>query len=127
VGKCPFCSFKNDARGTVVLRNNYCLYIQLNEEVLIGSGIIVPLEHRETPFDLTQKEWNATYEMLKEVKYLTDKQYNPQGYNIGWNAGKVAGQEVFHAHLHVIPRYSDEPYAGRGMRYWLKQPENKRI
>jgi diadenosine tetraphosphate (Ap4A) HIT family hydrolase len=52
--------------------------------------------------------------------------YKPQGYNIGWNVGSVGGQEIFHAHLHIIPRYEDEPLAGKGIRYWLKQPQNKR-
>ncbi|MFN2225152.1 MAG: HIT family protein, partial [Anaerolineae bacterium] len=57
---------------------------------------------------------------------LLEAEYAPQGYNLGWNSGAVAGQEVFHAHLHVIPRFADEPLAGRGIRYWLKQPENRR-
>jgi ligand-binding SRPBCC domain-containing protein len=38
----------------------------------------------------------------------------------------IGRQEVFHAHLHVIPRYVDEPLAGKGIRYWLKQPDNIR-
>jgi hypothetical protein len=29
--------------------------------------------------------------------------------------------------LHVIPRYADEPLAGRGIRHWLKQENNRRI
>ena len=61
-----------------------------------------------------------------ELKAYIDKKYMPDGYNIGWNVGKVAGQEVAHAHMHIIPRYSDEPYAGRGIRSWFKQPENIR-
>jgi len=43
---------------------------------------------------------------------------------VGWNVGKVGEQEVSHAYLHVLPRYADELYAGRGIRYWIKQPEN---
>ena len=45
---------------------------------------------------------------------------------MGWNCGAVAGQTVFHAHLHVIPRYAGEPYAGKGIRHWLKQEANRR-
>jgi histidine triad (HIT) family protein len=63
---------------------------------------------------------------LQQVKALLDRQYAPDGYNLGWNCGQVAGQNVFHAHLHVIPRYGDEPLAGKGIRYWLKQETNKR-
>ena len=41
-----------------------------------------------------------------------DKEFNPQGYNIGWNCCPVGGQLVMHAHMHVIPRFSQEPLAG---------------
>lgn len=63
---------------------------------------------------------------LHEVKEFLDSKYKPQGYNIGWNVGNVGGQEIFHAHLHIIPRYEDEPLSGKGIRYWLKQTQNKR-
>ncbi len=123
---CPFCHLEQSEKQLVVLENEYCQFLQIPQEVLIGSGIIVPKEHRETVFDLTQEEWAATFSLLQQVKALLDAEYAPQGYNVGWNNGSVAGQEVFHVHLHVIPRYADEPLAGKGIRYWLKQPANKR-
>ena len=93
---------------------------------MVGSDIIIPREHRETVFDLTADEWAGTFTLLKQVEELLDVRYAPKGYTVGWNSGSVARQEVFHAHLHVIPRYADEPLAGKGIRYWLKQPTNKR-
>ena len=123
---CPFCYLEHNERQLVVLENEHCQFLQEPQEVLIGSGIIIPKEHRETVFDLTEDEWTATFSLLKQVKELLNAEYEPQGYNIGWNSGSVAGQEVFHAHLHVIPRYADEPLSGKGIRYWLKQPANKR-
>ena len=123
---CPFCHLGHSERQLVVLENEHCQFLQPPHEVLIGSGIIIPKEHRETVFDLTEDEWTATFSLLKQAKELLDAEYEPQGYNIGWNNGSVAGQEVFHVHLHVIPRYTDEPLAGKGIRYWLKQSANKR-
>ena len=120
---CPFC---RPAAAQIVLENEWCTFLQEPQEVLIGSGIIVPRAHRETVFDLTEAEWAATFALLQQARSLLDAEYNPQGYTVGWNSGKVAGQEIFHAHLHVIPRYADEPLAGKGIRYWIKQPENKR-
>lgn len=79
-----------------------------------------------TPLDLSDDEWKDTKILMKEIKQYLDKKYKPDEYNIGWNVGKVAGQEITHAHLHIIPRYADEPYAGKGLRYWFKQPENVR-
>jgi diadenosine tetraphosphate (Ap4A) HIT family hydrolase len=110
----------------VVLENAQCMFLQGNEPVLTGSGLIVPKRHRETVFDLTAEEWQATFDLLQRSKAWIDEQYAPEGYNVGWNCGAVGGQEVMHAHLHVIPRFEDEPLAGKGIRHWLKQGSNAR-
>lgn len=120
---CPFCT---PVVSEIVLESDYCIFTQVPQPVLIGSGIIIPRSHRETVFDLTSEEWKDTFELLQRVKRFLDERYQPHGYNIGWNSGTVAGQEIFHAHLHVVPRYNDEPFAGRGIRWWLKQEANRR-
>ena len=123
--ECPFCP-PNVSEVQAVLETPRCLFVQQPESVLVGSGMIIPKQHRETVFDLTAEEWQETLTLLLRVKALLDEQYAPDGYNIGWNCGPVGGQHVFHAHLHVIPRHKDEPLAGKGIRHWLKQDDNKR-
>lgn len=123
---CPFCHPGIDPEQRIVLQNEHCLFLQRPQKVLVGSGVIVPRRHRETVFDLTEEEWAATFSMLHEVKGLLDEQYRPDGYNIGWNCGATAGQHIMHAHLHVIPRFRDEPLTGKGIRYWLKSEDNLR-
>lgn len=123
---CLFCPPGLD-ETEIVLESEHCFFVQQPQPVLTGSGLIVPRQHRETVFDLTAVEWQDTYALLQRVKNLLDAQYAPDGYNLGWNVGPVGGQEVFHAHLHVIPRFRDEPLAGKGIRYWLKQENNKRV
>ena len=111
----------------LVLSNEHCVFLMRQQrEILPGSGLIVPYEPRETVFDLTPDEWLATFELLHEAKSYIDARYAPDGYNVGWNNGRVAGQTIFQAHLHIIPRFADEPRAGRGIRWYLKQPENRR-
>lgn len=112
-------TFENDTMIAVKSNN-------LKNNTLIGSYVIIPKSQVPTPFDLSDKEWMDSKALLKELKEYLDEKYKPDGYNIGWNVGKVGGQEVAHVHMHVIPRYADEPYAGRGLRYWFKQPENIR-
>ena len=51
--------------------------------------------------------------------------FAPDGYNVGWNCGATGGQEVFHAHLHVLPRFVQEPLAGKGIRAFLKSDANR--
>lgn len=131
MGKCVYCNLDLVPNQNVVLRNEECLFLQLDVSkikggLLEGAGVIVPKKHRETVFDLTQKEWEATYSLLQEVKKHLDEEYGPQGYNLGWNCGEVGGQHIFHAHFHVIPRYKDESLAGKGIRYMFKSKENTR-
>ena len=98
----------------------------LKNNTLIGSYVIIPKSQVGTPFDLSDKEWEDTKLLMRQIKEYLDNKYHPDGYNVGWNVGVAGGQEIAHAHLHIIPRYADEPYAGKGIRYWFKQPENIR-
>ncbi|MBN8192974.1 HIT family protein [Bacillus sp. NTK074B] len=125
---CPFCHPEKDEDQNIVFENESCYFLQhnLHQDVLEGSGVIVPKNHHRNAFELTEKEWNDTYQLLQKAKTYLDTAYSPDGYTLGWNVGEVSNQFIFHCHLHVIPRYNDEPLAGKGVRYWLKQPENKR-
>jgi diadenosine tetraphosphate (Ap4A) HIT family hydrolase len=126
VHSCPLCRLELMLEQKLVLESEHSLFLQMPQEILIGSGLIVPKKHRETVFDLTPIEWNDLYHLLGKVRSLLDETFSPDGYNLGWNCGTVGGQHIPHAHLHVIPRFADEPFAGKGIRHWLKSPENRR-
>jgi diadenosine tetraphosphate (Ap4A) HIT family hydrolase len=118
---CPFCSWRDNPKLRAVLFSDLVLFLQDNDVTPKGAGIIIPARHAETVFDLTPEESAATQVLLRDVKAWMDDAYRPDGYTVGWNCGPVGGQQVMHAHLHVIPRFADEPYAGRGIRFLLKQ------
>ncbi|QDP41062.1 HIT family protein [Radiobacillus deserti] len=125
---CIFCNPDKDPNQNIVFETESCYYLQhdLEQDVLVGSGVIVPKEHRQTTFDLTKDEWLDTYDLLQKVKKYVTENYQPDGFTLGWNVGEASNQTILHSHFHVIPRYMDEPYAGKGLRHWLKQPTNKR-
>lgn len=125
---CVLCSLDLDEEQEVIFEGDHCYYIQKKsvQRSLEGSGLIIPKAHKQTVFDLSEAEWEETYELLQRVKDYIDEYFQPEGYNVGWNVGQVGGQSIPHAHLHVIPRYRDESFAGKGIRYWIKQPENRR-
>jgi histidine triad (HIT) family protein len=128
VADCLFCRWATDPNQRLVQRNHSAVFLQNARArgALVESGVIVPVRHAPTVFDLTNNEVRATFLLLADVKTWMDANYQPDGYNVGWNCGAVAGQDIMHAHLHVIPRFKDEPYAGRGIRSWLKQDANRR-
>jgi len=55
--------------------------------------------------ELHQPEWNALVELLKLLRdQLSALDGSISGWNVGLNSGEAAGQTVFHAHWHLIPR-----------------------
>ena len=123
---CPFCP-NPELEATTVFRDDLVIYVhdERYQGALKHSGMIVPVRHAETAFDLTEAEALATFRMLAKVKAWLDERVAPDGYTVGWNCGATGGQEVFHAHLHVLPRFREEPFAGRGIRSWLKSDANR--
>lgn len=118
---CPFCEITG---SEIVAEIGPCLAIWTNESPA-GSVMVIPKAHREAPWDLTTEEWSATQELLEVLVGRLRSSHQPDGWNVGWNVGRVGGQSVDHAHCHLLPRYRGERYAGRGLRWWFKQPENE--
>jgi histidine triad (HIT) family protein len=81
---CIYCNISQESDHELILSNDFCVYSLLKKQEIEGAGIIVPRNHRETLFDLSQEEWNATYQLLQEVKNYIDNKYKPDGYNVGW-------------------------------------------
>jgi diadenosine tetraphosphate (Ap4A) HIT family hydrolase len=125
---CVFCDIDGfRAESAIVVENELALFGNLEQgDALNGSSVIVPKAHRETVFDLTAEELAASFELLREVRSLLKDRYDPDGFNIGWNCFGTGGQSIPHAHMHVLLRFADEPKAGRGIRWWLRQPDNRR-
>ena len=68
-------------------------------------SLIVPKRHVETYFDLTYEEIQACNELiLKTKEKILEQDSTVKGFNIGTNAGKIAGQSIMHCHIHLIPR-----------------------
>ena len=123
---CPYCTL-DGPDPEIVFREELVWFVQDRrfQGALKHSGVIIPVAHRETVFDLTEAEIAATFALLSRVKAWMDREFAPDGYNVGWNCGRVGGQDVFHAHMHVIPRFRQEPLAGKGIRALLKSDANR--
>src|SRR4051812_466046 len=104
---CVFCDLDRLRGAEVYFENSFCVYASTRDphdppEVLPGSGILVPIAHRPSPFDFTAEEWVATGALLAQAKAAQDKRLAPDGYLLSWSPFPRADELVpqMHAHLH---------------------------
>ncbi len=104
--ECIFCNL--DANREIIAQNDLALAFFDAFPVNPGHALIIPKRHVADYFDLTEDEVAAMQALLREVKAIVEKRFNPDGYNIGVNVNAAAGQSVFHVHMHLIPRYKGD-------------------
>lgn len=110
---CLFCDIKNDENIQIASSQNFVAIYDENP-VTKGHSLIFPKKHIESFFDLSKHEIIEIYDLIKQVKGLTDKKYQPDAYNIGINDGQAAGRTIHHLHFHLIPRYAGDVDNPRG-------------
>jgi diadenosine tetraphosphate (Ap4A) HIT family hydrolase len=109
---CPFCL--NNLTSEIILENNFSYAIYDKFPVSKGHILIIPKQHNSNYFDLSLEEQKECLILLNNAKKILDKEFKPDGYNIGININKDAGQTIWHAHIHLIPRYNGDVEEPRG-------------
>jgi diadenosine tetraphosphate (Ap4A) HIT family hydrolase len=87
--------------------------------ISLGHTLIIPKRHVGSFFELAADERAELLALLDKAKTVVDKEFSPQGYNIGINDGAAAGQTVPHLHIHLIPRYQGDRPDPRGGVRWI--------
>lgn len=115
--ECYFCKAIENEKD-IVVTDKYSFAKWDGHPVSKGHALIMPKRHAPTLFDLPLKEVISLYKLLKQVRAIIRRKYNPDGFNIGVNEGKAAGQTIFHLHIHIIPRYKgDVKHPEGGVRH----------
>lgn len=79
-----------------------------------GHTLVVPKHHCRNLFDIPEQILQDCALAIKKIGTAVKIGMRAEGLNVGMNNEGVAGQVVFHAHFHLIPRYPDD-----GLRHWL--------
>ena len=101
------CVFCNNIEP-IITESEYWYAIYDKYPVSKGHTLLITKRHISSFFDLTSEETKQMYDIIKYIKSKLDIEYFPDGYNIGINCGKAAGQTIPHCHIHIIPRYNDD-------------------
>lgn len=112
---CIFCQIAAGKKEVEhIAKFQHCYIIKDQFPVSPGHLLIIPYEHTENWFTAKEEVRLDIMKALSVAKELIDKEYSPQGYNIGANCGEIAGQTVMHLHVHLIPRYVGDMEDPRG-------------
>ena len=110
------CLFCNSRKNGIAHENQLAYASYDTYPVSKSHCLIIPKRHVIDYFDLTNDELIACNDLIKIIKQdVTEKDRSIKAFNIGTNAGKVAGQSIMHCHIHLIPRREgdvDNPQGG---------------
>ena len=104
--ECRFCMSKPGRRVMVEGKYGFAAYDK--HPASQGHFLVVPYRHFSDYFEILDEERDELWSLVAEGKKMVDEKYNPDGYNVGINIGKWAGQSIPHLHIHVIPRYQGD-------------------
>jgi diadenosine tetraphosphate (Ap4A) HIT family hydrolase len=113
---CPFCQLPPER---IDFANQHGMVIRDAFPVSPGHTLIIPRRHVGSFFEIDTPERDGLMTLLEEAKRRLDKEFKPDGYNIGINDGAAAGQTVPHLHIHLIPRYTGDQGDPRGGIRWI--------
>jgi diadenosine tetraphosphate (Ap4A) HIT family hydrolase len=109
---CLFCEMPAQR---VIMENTHAYAIRDGFPVTEGHSLVIPKRHVADYFGLTPEELLACDELLRSLRgTILWEDPAVAGFNIGANAGAVAGQTIFHCHIHLIPRREGDVANPRG-------------
>ena len=112
---CRFCPAR--IRNLVVAELDSVWAVRDRHPVSEGHHLIIPKRHAPDWFSMTERERRDAEALLLILKSRISADRTVTGFNIGMNCGESAGQTVFHAHIHLIPRRDgDTPHPRGGVR-----------
>ena len=111
---CLFCRPQRE----ILAENAHAIAVFDSYPVSPGHSLVLPRRHAVTVWDLSEEEYLACYALVRALKPVLEERFRPDGFNVGVNCGPAAGQSVWHAHIHVIPRFTgDTPNPKGGVRH----------
>ena len=117
--QCIFCKvIRGEIPGEVVDSDDRTLTVMDINPATRGHVVVITRTHAENLLELSDEDLMAAMSTVRRVVHRMRDTLNPDGFNILHNIGRAAWQSIFHFHIHVIPRYKDDPL----QLPWLPEP-----
>jgi len=111
-GECVFCraaALPEDEPELVIHRGETAFVLLNKFPYASGHFMVAPYRHGSAFDDLEEAEVLETHRLAVEGIEALRAVFAPEGFNVGWNLGRVAGAGIVdHGHLHVVPRWNGD-------------------
>lgn len=107
-------TFLEITQDRILSQGEFFFIVRDKYPVSPGHMLIISNEAKRDYFDLSTDERKDLDTMILLAREIVEREFDPDGYNIGFNCGAAAGQTVFHFHCHLIPRYHGDTANPRG-------------
>jgi len=123
---CLFCDVQTIDRKRIIAENSLAYAIRDGFPVTEGHTLFIPKRHTIDYFGLVPAEVSAINQLMEaQRKFLLESDSTIGGFNIGMNCGEIAGQSVWHCHVHLIPRRKgDVEFPKGGVRHVIPYKGN---
>lgn len=109
MSECVYCSIVDgDVPAYRVYEDDNSLAFLDIEPATPGHTLVIPKTHYETTTDMPKSLAGEVFQTVQRVSCALESVYHLDDFNVVQANGVAAGQEVFHAHVHDIPRYGDD-------------------
>jgi diadenosine tetraphosphate (Ap4A) HIT family hydrolase len=109
------CIFCNPHKNLTILTESATAYAMFDGYPMSkGHVLVVPKHHVANYFELPFKEQSDCWLMVNKVQEILSKKFAPDGFNVGMNINKEAGQKMMHTSIHIIPRYKGDAVGKKG-------------
>jgi ATP adenylyltransferase len=106
LGRCIFCDPEPDL---LVHEGEHALVVMNKFPYASGHLLVAPRRHVGDFGALTDDEALAVHGLAARGIAALQREYSPDGFNLGWNLGRTAGAGIAdHLHLHVVPRWNGD-------------------
>ena len=126
---CIFCAIiSGNLPSSKVYEDNVCVAFMDIQPVNPGHVLVVPKNHATDLSDLRPETGMHIFQIAQQVaQKLPDSNLRCEGINLILAHGEVAGQEVFHVHLHIIPRYKGDGFGFKFGPHYRNLPQREEL
>ena len=121
---CIFCKIiEKEADATVVYEDLHTLAFMDIHPLNPGHTLVIPKKHFTNMLHMPAEEAGRVFASVAKVMKGVEKASQADGISIGQSNGRAASQEVFHMHVHIIPRFNHEMMSGFPNRKQMHRTE----